>query len=246
MKPLLCLECVSKTYETNDGQCVVALSHISFSMERGEFLTVIGPQGSGKSTLLRIIGGLERPTSGKIEFGSSVTPPIGFVFQANTVFPWRTVERNLTYSLEVRGIEREKRQEEASRIAEEIGLDPEIYFGKYPRELSGGEVRHVAIGMALSSGAKLLLLDEPTAQLDIFARVKIQKTIQRRWRTQGTTVICATHDLDEAILLGDRVLMLDQGGIVGLIPIDLEGARSNKVVDAERLKQYRLAILEKY
>ena len=144
------VEGLSKSYETLAGKKVEALNNISFSLDEGSFLTVVGPSGSGKSTLLQILAGIESPSSGTLRWKQNGNAPrIGFVFQTNTVFPWMTVEKNLTYPLELRKIDRATRKRKAIELCKMVGLDWHLFHGKYPKELSGGEKRRVAIGMAL-------------------------------------------------------------------------------------------------
>ena len=235
---------LSKSYETLAGKKVRALNNISFSLKEGSFLTVVGPSGSGKSTLLQILAGIESPTSGTLRWKQNGnTPRIGFVFQTNTVFPWMTVERNLTYPLELRKLDRATRKRKAIELCKMVGLDWYLFHGKYPKELSGGEKRRVAIGMALAREAQLLLFDEPTSQLDYLTKWSMQSAILDLSRKANFTAVLVTHDLDEAILLGDRVLILDHGAMRALLKIDLPYPRRQSLFGSPEFNAYREQII---
>jgi NitT/TauT family transport system ATP-binding protein len=236
---------VTKEYRTAKGRVVRALNGISLAVEHGEFLSVVGSSGSGKSTLLRIIAGLERPSSGSVEdYNSSSDGRIGFVFQGDSVFPWRTVERNLTYALEARGEERISNRERAVSLCHLVGLDPGVFLHKYPRELSGGETRRVAIGIALSVGASLLLFDEATSQLDYVSRLTLQATVQRLWMDKKPTVVYVTHDIDESIMLGTRIAVLSHGQLREVIPVNLPFPRGREVLALPSCVALREQILQ--
>jgi len=240
LNPLVKLQSVSKSFRSISGEESVALNEVSLGIRAGEFLAVVGPSGCGKSTLLKLISGLEAPTAGSI--ARPTIHRLGLVFQENTVFPWRTVERNLTYSLEVERLSRLERHNEARRLCGVVGLDPDRLLGKYPKELSGGETRRVAIGMALAYRPEILLLDEPTSQLDYFSRVRMRQIIQKIWLGGNLTVVLVTHDIDEAIILGDRVLVLSGGRILDLIEIDLQRPRKESVLSFDSFDKYRQRI----
>ena len=174
---------ISKEYRTTSGQKSLALDDISLGIEEGEFLTVVGSSGSGKSTLLRILAGIDQPSAGSTSvYDEKTDVKIGFVFQGNAVFPWRTVEGNLSYALDMRHSSNEIKRGHAVELCNLVGLvPPDTFLEKYPHELSGGESRRVAIGMALSAGASLLLFDEATSQLDYVSRLRLQMTIQKLW-----------------------------------------------------------------
>lgn len=239
------VEDISKTYATLSGEKVSALKHLSFSIRKGELVTIVGPSGSGKSTLLHILAGIEEATAGSIRWPTQAAAPrIGFVFQANTVFPWRTIERNLTYPLEVRRVDAPTRRRRAVDLCRLIGLDWGVYHGKYPKELSGGEKRRVAIGMALAREAELLLLDEPTSQLDYVTKWSMQRTILDLASKELFTAVVVTHDLDEAILLGDRVMILERGEVREVIEIDLPRPRDQSMLVSKEFNRYRERIIK--
>ena len=236
------LECegIYKRYQTARGGVITALDGVSLRVFEREFLCIAGSSGSGKSTLLRILAGLESPTQGLIR-GLDRTPSgrVGFVFQDNSVFPWRTVERNLTYSLEARGTSKEVREQRAVELCKAVGLQPSVFLKKYPRELSGGEARRVALGMALSADAPLLILDEPTSQLDYVSRAQLQRTIHALWNFGSTTVVCVTHDIEEAILLGERIVVLGDGRIRDSIEIPLPFPRAESDLSSDVAREVR-------
>lgn len=239
------LESVTKRYRSLSGKTVEALANLSLSLIEGEFLTIVGPSGAGKSTLLNILAGLDKPTSGRIIFSNKLRKPrIGFVFQSETIFPWRTVERNLTYALELEGIRREGRKQRAEEICRLIGLAPEVFLGKYPKELSGGEKRRVAIGMALAYEADLLLLDEPTSQLDYLSRWDLQQTILDIWSKRRFTTVLVTHDLEEAVYLSDRVLVLEDSTRRAILRIDLPRPRTPALRDSEDFRDLRNQLID--
>jgi NitT/TauT family transport system ATP-binding protein len=238
------LKNVSKSFHSLSGEVVSAVTDVSLEIGTGEFLTIVGTSGCGKSTLLQLISGIEKPTSGSIDFqGSDCRPRLGFVFQSNTVFPWRSVRENLSYALEVEGVDRNTRDNEAKRLCQLIGLAPDQFLEKYPKELSGGETRRVAIGMSLAYKANILLLDEPTSQLDYVTRLSMQTIVQDIWMKNPFTAIYVTHDIEEAVFLGDRVLLLERGAIKGTVTIDLKRPRDKKILDDSAFLDYRDWIL---
>jgi ABC-type nitrate/sulfonate/bicarbonate transport system ATPase subunit len=240
MSILLTVKNVSKVYKTVYGREIKAISNFSLNLSQGEILTIVGPSGSGKSTLLYIISGIENPTSGQVEFfGNSDRPRIGFVFQTNSIFPWRTVEKNLTYALELMKVEAIKRKEKATALCQLIRLDPDIFLKKYPKELSGGEARRVAMGMSLANDPNLLLLDEPTSHLDYITQWSVQNTIQGIWLKNKFSIVVVTHNIDEAIFLGDRVLIMDNGVLQAALEINLPRPREDVLRNSETFNVYR-------
>lgn len=244
MTILRCAE-VSKRY-INGRRVVSALENVTFEAGGGDFVSIVGRSGSGKSTLLKLIAGIENPTSGSIEVSSGEETKIGMVFQNNSVFPWKTVEGNLTFSLKISGASAQVRESEAVRIATMVGLEPKEFLSRFPRDLSGGELRRLAIGMTLAAGASLLLFDEPTSQLDYLAKYQIGQTVQTIWLAQRFTALYVTHDIDEAILLGDRVLLMDAGTVKDRIDIDLPRPRARAMIESPAFLQLRRTVLERF
>jgi ABC-type nitrate/sulfonate/bicarbonate transport system ATPase subunit len=188
-----------------------ALSNISLSIAAGELASLIGPSGCGKSTLLRLIAGLDSADSGDVLIGSE---PIrepgaerGLVFQDPNLFPWLTVRRNIEVGLVARGVLREKRKE-VDEFMRLVGL--EAFGDAYPHHLSGGMAQRVALARALINHPKVLLLDEPLGALDAFTRMRMQDEVLRLWQTRRTTILFVTHDIDEAIYMSDRIMIMTQ------------------------------------
>jgi len=198
-----------KNYKTEKGD-VVALKNINFKTHRREFVCVIGPSGCGKSTLIRTLAGLEPHTSGEVLLDEKpVNGPgrdRGMVFQGYTLFPWLTVKKNIMFGLEMNNISTTEAEKEAILWLELIGL--EKFSNAYPHELSGGMKQRVAIARALVNQPRILLMDEPFGALDAQSRAKMQTHLLEIWRNIDITILFITHDLDEAIFLADRILVL--------------------------------------
>jgi NitT/TauT family transport system ATP-binding protein len=212
------------------GGTVRALDRVSLTVARSEFVAIVGASGSGKSTLLSLIAGLAPPTAGEVVLdGYPVTgpgPDRGLVFQQGAVYPWRTVERNVAFGLEL--LPRLSRAERAERVAwylEETGLT--ALRRALPKQISGGQRQRVAIARALACEPEVLLLDEPFGALDVQTREDMQVLIRRIWADTGTTVVIVTHDVEEAVFLGQRVVVLgtNPGRVVADIPIPLDSER---------------------
>jgi len=200
---------LGKIYKTAKGE-VTALKDINFKTHRREFVCVIGPSGCGKSTLIRILAGLEPHTSGDVLLDNKpVTGPgrdRGMVFQGYTLFPWLSVKKNVMFGLEMNNVSTEEAGREADLWLELVGL--EKFANAYPHELSGGMKQRVAIARALVNQPRILLMDEPFGALDAQSRAKMQAHLLEIWRNVDITILFITHDLDEAIFLADRILVL--------------------------------------
>jgi NitT/TauT family transport system ATP-binding protein len=201
-----------KRFVTADGEETLALDRVSFQAHRREFLCVIGPSGCGKSTLARVIAGLETCSGGQMLLdGKSVDgpgPDRGMVFQGYTLFPWLTVKKNVMFGLEVsRGLSANSAELEARQWLELVGLSK--FAANYPHELSGGMKQRVAIARALANRPRILLMDEPFGALDAQTRAQMQSYLLQIWKQVDITIVFITHDLDEAVYLADRVLVLD-------------------------------------
>jgi NitT/TauT family transport system ATP-binding protein len=201
---------LGKTFESAQGS-VEAIRDLSFSVHRREFLSVVGASGCGKSTLVRILAGLEQATGGEVLVdGKPVRGPgrdRGMVFQGYTLFPWLTVERNVAFGLEMGGSGRSSALGHAREWIELVGLAG--FEGKYPHQLSGGMRQRVAIARSLAAGPRVLLMDEPFGALDAQTRAQMQAHLLQIWKNVDITVVFITHDLDEAVYLSDRILVLD-------------------------------------
>jgi NitT/TauT family transport system ATP-binding protein len=192
---------------------------------------VIGPSGCGKSTLLRILGGLIRPSGGRVVIGGSVCtsprPDVGVVFQSFNLFPWRTVAQNVELGLEERGLGRAERRERAGRWLERVGLNGFEHF--YPSQLSGGMQQRVGLARALAIEPDILLMDEPFGSLDAQTRLLLQAELMRLWALDRKTVVFVTHDVEEALFLADRVVILSPrpGVVVGDVPVPFDRPRGD-------------------
>jgi len=187
----------------------LALKDVSFSVAAGELVSLIGPSGCGKSTLLRLVAGLAVPTSGQLWMGNElVTGPSarrGLVFQDPSLFPWLTVRRNIQAGLVARGVLQEKRHE-VDEFVRLVGL--EGFADSFPHHLSGGMAQRAALARALINHPMVLLLDEPLGALDAFTRMRLQDEVLLLWETRRTTMLLVTHDIDEAIYMSDRILIM--------------------------------------
>jgi len=200
---------LTKTFPAEGGE-TLAINQLSFKAHRRELLCVIGPSGCGKSTLGRILAGLDEPTSGKVLLdGKEIKGPgrdRGMVFQGYTLFPWRTVIANVAFGLEMTGMSRSTAEDEARPWVEMVGLSK--FANAYPYQLSGGMKQRVAIARALANRPRILIMDEPFGALDAQTRAQMQSYLLQIWREVDVTIVFVTHDLDEAVYLADRVLVL--------------------------------------
>jgi len=199
---------IGKIFETRSGD-VRALEEVSFSVDPGEFVCVVGPSGCGKSTLLKVLAGLIEPSAGRLNFGDNGTtsqPHTALVFQEHGLFPWLTVLDNVAFGLEAEGIGKQARRRNALELLEQVGL---AEFGhNFPHELSVGMRQRAAIARAVLVNPELLLMDEPFSALDAQSKLVLQEELLRLWTDLQQTVIYVTHDIEEAVLLGDRVLVM--------------------------------------
>jgi NitT/TauT family transport system ATP-binding protein len=220
---------LEKVYRPGNG-AVTALRDISFRTHRREFLCIIGPSGCGKSTLARILAGLEPHSAGEVLLdGRPITGPgrdRGMVFQGYTLFPWLTVKRNVMFGLEMNGMDVSDAEREARLWLELVGL--ERFADAWPHELSGGMKQRVAIARALVNQPRILLMDEPFGALDAQTRARMQSHLLEIWRNVDITIVFITHDLDEAIFLADRILVLKAhpGEVQELIEVPVPRPRS--------------------
>lgn len=194
------------------GGCKI-LHNISFTVEEGKFCCITGSSGCGKTTLLRIIAGLIEPFSGRVRIDDKPLNcqggDIGFVFQEGGLFPWRTVEENVTFGLEILGIDRAKRRDTANQYLDLVGLND--FNDHYPEQLSGGMKKRAALARALAYKPRLLLLDEPFTFLDELSQRNLQKEILRIWETEKITVVFVTNNAEEAVYLSDEILVFSTG-----------------------------------
>lgn len=226
---VLSVEHLGKKFDTPQGE-ITALKDINFKVHRREFVCVIGASGCGKSTLIRILAGLETATSGQVMLdGSAVSAPgpdRGMVFQGYTLFPWLSVKKNVMFGLTAQGHSKATAESEAMQWIELVGLNK--FANSYPDQLSGGMKQRVAIARALANKPRILLMDEPFGALDAQTRCKMQTYLMEIWRNIDITILFITHDLDEAILLADRILVLKPhpGEVLEMIEVPVPRPRN--------------------
>ena len=207
---------LKKAFGPKDNEHVV-FDKVNFDIHRREFITVIGPSGCGKSTFIRIAAGLDESSGGQILLDDKPVggpgPDRGMVFQGYTLFPWRTVRKNVMFGLEMQGKGRHEAEIEARQWLEMVGLLK--FENSYPHELSGGMKQRVAIARALANNPRILIMDEPFGALDAQTRCQMQSYLLQIWKKVDVTILFITHDLDEAIYLSDRILVLgvNPGGV---------------------------------
>ena len=224
----------------------VALQGLNIDISPGEFVTLVGPSGCGKSTVLDLIAGLSKPSAGSLTIdGRPITGPgldRSVVFQQYTLLPWRTAQANIESALEAKGgLSKAERAERAVTYLELVGLGD--FAGRYPHELSGGMKQRVAIARSLSYQPEVLLMDEPFGALDAQTRERLQEELISIWQRTGTTVVFITHDIDEAVFLGQRVAVMSTrpGRIKEVVDIDLDrtGATDRDVRATAEFAEYR-------
>ncbi|GHT77350.1 ABC transporter ATP-binding protein [Spirochaetia bacterium] len=242
---LIDIENVTRIYRDTNGTPLYALKGVTLQIQKGEFITFIGPSGCGKTTLLRLIAGLDQPQAGSLAIeGQPIREPSherGYIFQQPTLFPWATVHDNVAVGLKALKVYEQKKYLVQEYI-NMIGLDG--FEKSYPHEISGGMAQRVAIIRALINEPKVLLLDEPLGALDAFKRIELQDQIIDIWKKTGTTMAMVTHDVDEAIYLSRRIVIMTPrpGKIVDVINVDLGPDRNR---NDEAFIQLRIKILEK-
>jgi NitT/TauT family transport system ATP-binding protein len=220
---------IVKIYPTVSGEPVLALDHLDMAVQDGEFVCLVGPSGCGKSTLLRLLAGLDRADAGSFTLAGAridgASDDVGVVFQQATLLPWLTVWQNVTLPLRVGGHSMGTRETPVRDLLRIAGLQG--FENKYPYELSGGMQQRVAIVRALARDPKLLLMDEPFGSLDALTREKMNAELQRIWLASRKTVVLITHSIDEAVFLGDRVIVMSPrpGRIVRELTVNLPRPR---------------------
>ncbi|MDB5942867.1 MAG: transporter related protein [Ramlibacter sp.] len=227
--PKIAIRGLHKNFRLRGGQAVEALRDIELEIEDGEFVCIIGASGCGKTTLLRIIGGFEQADQGRVEIASAPSESglvTSTVFQEDSVFPWLTAEENVAYGLKVRKVPRERREQIVDQFIAKVGLG--AFRKAYPAQLSGGMKQRVSVARAFANEPEVLLMDEPFGALDEQTRLVLQDEILRLWSQHRRTVLFVTHNLDEAITLSDRIVVLSArpGRVRAVIPVDLPRPRN--------------------
>lgn len=244
--PAIDLRSVSKTFVLESGERVVAVRDASLTVARGEFVCIVGPSGHGKSTLLNLIAGFIKPSSGEILVNGKPVegpgPDRGVVFQRDTLFLWRRVAANVAFGLEARGVPKEVRKATVERYLKTVGL--EEFAGAWPRQLSGGMRRRVAIAAVFANEPDVFLMDEPFVGLDYLRRAQLHKVLLDLWAEGGhRAVFMITHDVDEALALGDRILVVKEGRIVENVEVALPRPRSTYMITSEEASIIRRAVV---
>ncbi|MBC7814178.1 MAG: ABC transporter ATP-binding protein [Burkholderiales bacterium] len=234
---------VSYSYPLPKGQTLTSLQNVSFTVETGQFVSLVGPSGCGKSTLLKLFAKLLRPTSGTVHFtdveADSYRPEVGMVFQQHGVFPWLNVLDNVVFGLQRHPLSRAEKNELARAYIDRVHLTG--FETAYPHQLSGGMQQRVNIARALVSQAPTLLMDEPFGSLDAQTRLVMQEELLTIWESERKTVVYVTHDIDESLLLADRVLVMSSrpGVIKADITVPIPRPRHLNDIENSTLRELR-------
>jgi len=247
--PIINCKGLRKAYRAaGSGETIVALQEFTLDIRPGEFLTILGPSGCGKSTLLNIIAGFERPSEGEVRLnGNAISgpgPDRGVVFQEYALFPWLTVIENIMVGLKEKGLPKKDAQNIAASYVAMAGLRG--FEGKYPHELSGGMRQRVSLVRALALDPRILLMDEPFAALDAQTRGVLQRELLKAWQSTEKTVLFITHNLEEAIFLGQRVVVMTArpGQIKETIDVDLPYMRDPTTPEFNELRRRASGLIE--
>jgi NitT/TauT family transport system ATP-binding protein len=222
------LQNVGQSFRRSGGVVVEAVANVNLTIPSQEFVCLIGPSGCGKTTLLQLVAGLLPMTQGRIDVDgvpiAGPAPERGLVFQRDSVFPWMRVIDNAAYGLKCRGVGRAERERIASDYLQQVGLSH--VERSWPRELSGGMLKRVAVATVFANSPKVLLLDEPFGSLDYVTKLQLHQVLLSLWSRHRPTVVFVTHDVDEALLLADRILVMKDGRIVDDRRINLARPRT--------------------
>ncbi|GGV03254.1 nitrate ABC transporter ATP-binding protein [Streptomyces albospinus] len=245
--PMVSAQDIGKFFLAADGRAVQALDGVSLTVREGEFVCVVGPSGCGKSTLLRILGGLVEPTTGTVARrpGQPPVPPAAFVFQDFAVLPWLTVRSNAAFGLRMAGVRR--RAAERAADAWLLRMDLADFADGYPDQLSGGMRQRLALARAFATGSPVLLMDEPLGSLDPQTRRLMQEQLLALWQEERKTVVLVTHSLDEALLLGDRVLVMSArpGRVIEELAVPFARPRDPGIQDGPEFGRLRARIWDR-
>jgi NitT/TauT family transport system ATP-binding protein len=243
------IDAVTKAFhDRSGGGDVVAIDDITLSIAANDFVCLLGPSGCGKSTLLNIIAGFEKPTRGRVSVdGEAVTAPgadRGVVFQQPTLMPWLTVTENIAFHLKLKGVARTERRERAQAFIDLVGLRG--FEAHYPSELSGGMSQRVGIARALIMDPRVILMDEPFAALDAQTREEMQEELVAIWQRQRGTIVFVTHSVDEALVLGNRIVVMTRrpGRIRDVVAFDLPRPRDVTGAAFNDVKRHLLGLIK--
>jgi len=231
------LHTLSKTYH-GDKINITALAPTSLEFAEHSFTIVVGKSGCGKTTLLRLLASLEQPTTGSIAFGTA-SPAIGFVFQEPRLMPWLTVSENIAFAAQSNG---SLGTDKLPLLLDLLGLT--AFASSYPSQLSGGMAQRTSLGRTLFQNPDIILMDEPFSALDYFTRRGLQETLLTLFRQERKTIIFVTHDVEEAVLLGERVLIMQNGSVTADIPVNLPYLRDPASVEVLALRRRILSGIE--
>ena len=233
----------------NSGEFIPVLDNITYDIDAGQFVSIVGSSGCGKTTLLRIIAGLEKASQGRLFLNGQeiqgVTEQIGLVFQEYALFPWRTTSENIQMGLEIKGVDKAERERLAADYIKAFGLQG--FEDHYPRELSGGMQQRVAIARTLIMNPRVVLMDEPFASLDSQTRNDLQEFLVEVWQKRGDTVVFVTHNVDEAVFLSDQIVVLSRRPARIELVLKVESPRPRDRTDPEfnTLRRNILQVLKK-
>ena len=233
-------------FEHRSGRLVHALEDVSFAVPAGQFVAVVGRSGHGKSTMLRVLAGLQPPTTGTAAIdGVPVVGPAAersMVFQQDTVFPWMHVRDNVEFALKARHMTKTERTKISDQTLQDVGLTD--FADSWPRELSGGMRKRVALASVMAAGSNVWLMDEPFGSLDYFTRRNLHELLLEIWRETHKTIFFVTHDIEEALILADRLMLLRDGKLVDDMPVDLPRPRDEDVRASPEAVSLTKAILD--
>ena len=243
----LIIDHLSKQFVKNGKETVDSLLNINVEIRDGEFICILGPSGCGKTTLLRIIAGLESPTSGQVLIDGTVidrpNPKLGMIFQDYSLYPWRTVNENIAFGLELRGMGKIERDKIGAEYLELAGLSG--FGNSYPYELSGGMRQRVAVVRALAVDPVVLLMDEPFGALDAQTRNRLQHDLLEIWDKTKKTILFVTHSVDEAVFLADRIVVLTPrpGHVCEIIDVEHPRPRDRTSVEFAKVRRHVLDLI---
>lgn len=232
-------------FDRGDGRRLIALRDIDLQIGAGEFVCIVGRSGGGKSTLVRALAGLIPPTSGALRVAGApvegASADRAMVFQEDTVFPWLRVGDNVEFGLRNKTLPRPERQRQARSWLEAVGLSE--FAGAWPRQLSGGMRKRVALATVFAVGASILIMDEPFGALDFVTRATLHGVVLDLWRRSGATIVFVTHDIEEALVLGDRILVVSNGQIQDDMRCDLPRPRNEDILGSAAALRLRKTII---